>query len=366
MAKKKKVGKVDEADEAEADGLPEDGDEGDEAQEGPARAGGAKGAAGRFPFMANRATGYLISLCFLAVALLSLGTKGFNYGIDFRGGSVYRYRFPDASKATTEEVRKRLTSPEMADRLGPVVVQKVDKSEQVDEVAAANSVEFLIFTGFKEKDAKDDPMPSLEARFQADFGGAVRLQATEIGPTIGETIRVNALKALLLAVLGMLVYIWARFEFRWGVAAVIALVHDVTITLGVFSIFQREVTSDSLAALLTIVGYSLNDTIVVMDRVRENLGSHQLKRRLGFEGVMNLSVNQSLSRTLNTSFTTLIPVVALLLFGGTVIKDFALALLVGVVSGTYSSIWVVAALLVDWYYRDHPGMAEKSRAKATT
>lgn len=346
--------------------------EGDES-DGKAGAGLSRG---KFDFMGSRKSGYILSVLVILVSLGALGTKGLNWGIDFRGGSIYRYRFPDAAKATALAVQKIVETTLPDEMSDSVQIQAIAKSEEVQDDAAAptggaeaaagsdNDVEYLIFTGFSEKDARDDAMPKVEARFKNELGGYTRLSATEVGPTIGGQIKAAALKALLLAVAGMLFYIALRFEFRWGLASVLALVHDCLIVLGVFAIFQREVTSDSLAALLTIIGYSLNDTIVIIDRVRENLGSHQLKRRLGYEGVVNLSVNQSLARTLNTSVTTLFPVVCLLLFGGLAIRDFALALFVGVIAGTYSSIFVVSSVLVDWYYRDHPGLVEKDRAKA--
>jgi preprotein translocase subunit SecF len=313
---------------------------------------------GRFDFMGARNTGYLISAVLILISIASLATMGLNWGIDFRGGSVYRYRFSDPAKATLPAILSRADSKNLEERLGHVRVQAIDS--QLD-----GTVEYLIFTGFVEGEAKDDPIPDLEARF-VELGGAVQLSANEVGPTIGQSIKSNAAKALLLAVAGMLLYIAARFETRWGVAAVVALVHDVLIVTGVFCVLQREITSDSLAALLTIIGYSLNDTIVIIDRVRENMGVHAIKRKLGYGGVFNLSINQSLSRTLNTSVTTLFPVVALLLFGGVVIRDFALALFVGVIAGTYSSIFVVSSMLVDWYYRDHPGIREKDEAKVAS
>lgn len=312
---------------------------------------------GRFDFMGARTNGYMISAVLILIAIGSLMTQGLNWGIDFRGGSVYRYRFADPSKATMPEIQSRASTKEMKDKLGHVRVQAIESKE-------VGSVEYLIFTGFTERDAKDDPIPALEARF-VELGGAVQLSANEVGPTIGQTIKANAAKALLLAVAGMLLYITVRFETRWGVAAVVALIHDVLIVVGIFSLLQREITSDSLAALLTIIGYSLNDTIVIIDRVRENMGVHAIKRKLGYAGVFNMSINQSLSRTLNTSVTTMFPVMALLFFGGLVIRDFALALFVGVLAGTYSSIFVVSSMLVDWYYRDHPGLREKDEAKAS-
>ncbi len=310
---------------------------------------------GRYDFLGSRTSGYMFSALLLLIAIGSLCVNGLNWGIDFEGGSVYRYRFADPQQATFQKVEELSSSKEMKALFKSVRVQTIDSGDN----AVDGTVEYLLFTGFTERDAKDDPIPLLEARFDT-IGGASQLSANEVGPTIGKTIKANAAKALLLAVLGMLAYIAMRFESRWGVAAVIALVHDCVIVIGVFSLTQREITSDSLAALLTIIGYSLNDTIVIIDRVRENLGVHAIRKKLGYEGVFNLSINQSLSRTINTSVTTMFPVVSLLLFGGFVIRDFALALFLGVLAGAYSSIWVVSSVLVDWYHRDHPGAAERA------
>lgn len=323
------------------------------------RGGKAEISRGKIDFLGMRKTGYLFSAIVLLIAVGSLFVNGLNLGIDFRGGSVYRYRFLEGSKATPEAIGDLLSTEDIQGYFGKVTIQTVDSDGESPE----GSRDFLLFTQFKEHAASEDPVAlKLEPRLK-ELGAIEQLAANEVGPTIGQTIQSNALKALLIAVGAMLLYVAFRFEFRWGVAGIVALVHDVTIVVGVFSIFRFQVTSDSLAALLTIIGYSLNDTIVIIDRVRENLEVQKIRKKLSFEGIFNLSINQSLSRTINTSLTTLIPVVCLLLLGGQVIRDFAVALLVGVIAGTYSSIFVVSALLVDWYYKDHPGKARSDRNK---
>lgn len=340
--------------------------DGDEAQT-PAPTGGTEGTVYvpggfNFDFTGTRRTGYLVSALIILVSLASVLTRGFNWGIEFTGGRVYRYRFHDKARATIDEVRTRLISDEMEKLLGKVVIQQVKTTDQAAGVGA-DGVEFLIFTRqYEERDAKDDPVPKMEARF-ADLGGATKLSALEVGATIGETITTNAVKAVLLGMLLVLGYMAIQFDFRWGLAAIIALIHDIIVTLGIFSIFQRELTSDTLAAILTIIGYSVNDTIVVMDRVRENMGVPSLRRKFGYEGIFNLSINQTMTRTLNTFLLTLVPSVTFLAVGGPVIWDFALAMAVGLISGAYSTVWIVSAVLVDWHYHEHPGLAA-DRAKA--
>jgi preprotein translocase subunit SecF len=260
---------------------------------------------GKFDFLGARSKGYGLSAVLILVCIASLMTRGLNWGIDFRGGSIYRYQFHDVQRATPDTLRQILTSDYWRPVLGDVQIQRVDDSEQIQATssgsgggeivpesagtgggdASAETVEFLISMGFKERDAKDDPIPKLEEDLENKVGSVTRLHGQEIGPTIGDAIKRHALQALLIAVAGMLFYITLRFETRWGVAAVVALVHDCLLVIGVFSVLQLEVNSDSLAALLTIIGYSLNDTIVIMDRVRENLRIHSLKRKIGYEGV---------------------------------------------------------------------------------
>jgi len=182
------------------------------------------------------------------------------------------------------------------------------------------------------------------------FGGETfEIRRTEmVGPKVGKDLRSKGLQAIIAALIGILIYISVRFKLRFAVGAVVALAHDVLITIGVFSLTNKEFSLPVLAALLTIVGYSLNDTIVVYDRIRENTG--RMRREL-FEKTVNISINETLSRTILTSCTTLIVVIVLFLMGGGVIHDFAFALLVGIVVGTYSSIFVASPLVVVWEKR---------------
>ena len=180
-----------------------------------------------------------------------------------------------------------------------------------------------------------------------------------VGPQVGDELTEDGGMAMLYALIGILIYVGLRFEYRFALGAVIALVHDVLITIGVFSLFQVEFDLPVLAAVLAVIGYSLNDTIVVSDRIRENF--RKLRKAAPVETI-NISLTETLGRTLVTSLTTMLVLVALALFGGEMINAFAIALLVGVFIGTYSSIFVVSPIVVHWYYRSHPGVARKEEA----
>jgi len=174
----------------------------------------------------------------------------------------------------------------------------------------------------------------------------IDIRRTEtVGPKIGAELKTSAFWAIIYSLLGIVVYITWRFQFRFAIAAIIALIHDVVFTLGFFSLMGMEISLAVIAAILTIVGYSLNDTIVVFDRIRENLHT---KRRENYGGLVNVSINETLSRTIITSLTTLLVVLSLVIFGGAVIRDFAVTLLIGVLIGTYSSIFIASPVLVEW------------------
>jgi preprotein translocase SecF subunit len=185
----------------------------------------------------------------------------------------------------------------------------------------------------------------------------IEIRRTEsVGPKIGEELKNRAWAAIVISIFGILIYITWRFEFKFAIGAIVALIHDVLITVGIFSILNKEISLAIIAALLTIVGYSLNDTIVVFDRIRENFS---LRRRESYDRMINISINASLSRTIITSLTTLAVVLFLLFMGGEVIHDFAFALMVGILVGTYSSIYVASPILIEWQNR----MAARKRAK---
>jgi preprotein translocase subunit SecF len=191
---------------------------------------------------------------------------------------------------------------------------------------------------------------TLKAELAKDLPGKnIEIRRTEtVGPKIGKELERKAWAAIVVALFGILAYVAWRFEFKFAVGAVLSLVHDVLVTLGLFSIFNREISLFVVAAFLTIVGYSINDTIVVYDRIRENFG---LRRRESYEGMLNISVNETLSRTIITVITVFIAVMFLLFMGGAFVRDFALAMTIGLVTGTYSSIYVASAIVVEWNNR---------------
>jgi len=269
-----------------------------------------------------------ISLAIIVVGIGSIAAhKGLNYGIDFAGGTLVQLKFKDA--ADISKIRSSLKGID----LGESVIQEYGSPEEV-MIRVEKSSESM-------KNLSDLIKDGLAKEFGGDAFIVERVEV--VGPQVGHDLRAKALLALLYAMIGVLIYITVRFEFRFAVGAIVALVHDVLITVGVFSLLNKEFTLPIIAAVLTIVGYSLNDTIVVFDRIRERFA---LKRKEAYEETINRSINETLSRTLLTSLTTLIVVAILLVLGGEVIHDFAFALTVGVLVGTYSSIFIASPVLV--------------------
>lgn len=265
---------------------------------------------------------------------------GFNLGIDFLGGSLFEVEFE--KEVNVSEVR------EVMNELGysSAILQMVKT-----DLVQTESNRFIIRIKAKElgepisTEEKDQILDLLDERI-----GVVGelLQDRTVDPGFSRVLINNALIAIGISIAGILIYVWIRFEFRFGAAAILALIHDVLVTLGIYAILSREINTSTIAAILTIIGYSLNDTIVVFDRVRENT---PLTGRLGYSRVVNDSVNITLSRSINTSITTLFPVVLLLILGTSALKDFALALTIGIISGTYSSIFFASPILVAWNNR---------------
>jgi len=279
-----------------------------------------------FPFMKYRKVWIGISLVAVLCSYAVLFTKGLNLSVDFTGGLVFQVKF--AQEATVADVRASLSKIGQ----GQATIQKYDNGN------------FLIRLQANAESVREEVTKQLKS----DFEGTEILQIDKVGPIVGGELRRQAVMALALALAGILVYMAFRFRFRFGVAAVIALFHDTSIMLGVYSLTGKEISVTFIAAILTIVGYSLNDTIVVMDRIRENW---KYVRSDGILEVINRSVNDTLTRTINTALTTLLPVISMLLFGGEVISNFAFAFLVGIVVGTYSSIYVAGAIVAEWYLR---------------
>jgi len=284
-------------------------------------------------FLGKKKIALTFSGILVIASLFMIFTRGLNWGIDFKGGTLMHFKFE--KKVDQGIVRK--------------VLSKMNLSQNVQGVKG-HPKEVMIRTEYlydDEKDGltKDDVKNALEKAL--GFKIVEVLKATDIGPIVGKQLRSKAAKALLLAVIGMLIYITWRFEFKFGLGAIIALIHDCTITIGIFVLLNKEIDVTMLAALLTIVGYSLNDTIVISDRVRENLRLLKSKGK-DFQEIFNISINESLTRTINTSLTTFLPVLILFTLGTGTIANFALALMCGVVIGTYSSMYIVAPFTVMW------------------
>jgi len=281
-------------------------------------------------FVGKRKLAVIFSAVLILVGIVSLVVNGGpNYGIDFAGGTLVQVKFTDNTDAAT--IKESLAPVE----LGSLVVQHFGD----------DSNEFLIRV--PESDEGKDLSKMISGALETAYGeGKVDIRRVEmVGPQVGKDLRQKGLLSILYAMLGILVYIAWRFELRYAIGAIIALVHDVMITLGAFSVTGREIDLPIIAAFLAIIGYSLNDTIIVYDRIRENYGKHQKK---GFLTVINRSINETLSRTLLTSGTTLLVVLALFVFGGGVIHNFAFAMLIGILVGTYSSIFVASPILIFW------------------
>ncbi len=278
-------------------------------------------------FMDRRIIAYIISGTLIALSLFSLMIRGLNLGIDFQGGTVFQFTLP--KDADVADIRVLLSQF----GLGNSVIQKSDDGS------------FIV----KSRNLSREEQEAVFDSLKRIFGGLNVVRIESVGPIIGKELREQAFIALTVALLGILIYITLRFKFDFAVVSVLALMHDSLIVLGLYSLLWKEINLPFVAAILTIVGYSLNDTIVVLDRVRENL--RLSSRKFDFKTLINMSVNQTLSRTINTSLTTLLPVLTLYLFGGEVLSNFALALLLGIIVGTYSSIYVAGAILVDWDLR---------------
>jgi len=269
-----------------------------------------------------------ISGSLMLLGLISLVAKrSFNYGVDFKGGVEVKVRFKQ--RPEMEKIRQLLRENGAQDAVP-------------QELGAQNDV-LIQFQGAKEEDASAGRAVIINALNKGFPGQYEILSAVSIGPKVGNDLKRQAVFATLYALGGILIYIAFRFEWIYGAAAVFAVFHDTLVTLGLFSIFNREINLTVIAALLTLVGYSVNDTIVVFDRIRENL---KIRRRDDLETIMNDSINQTLSRTILTSGLTFLTVLALFLFGGEVINHFAFAMVVGIIVGTYSSIAIAAPLVL--------------------
>jgi len=272
-----------------------------------------------------------------ALILIGLGSVavsgGLKFGIDFAGGTLIQLQFKNPPDI--EVIRDGLKTI----GLGESTIQEFGSKRDI-LIRVQRSEEKLEAVGSMVR-------KSLMGKFNVDEISVERVEM--VGPKVGRDLREKALLSILYAIIGIVIYISWRFELQYAIAAIIALIHDVLVTMGAFSIFDKEFTLVIVAAFLTIIGYSLNDTIVVFDRIRENL---RRKGKSSIADMINTSINQTLSRTLLTSGTTLLVVIALFFFGGEIIHDFSFALLVGIFIGTYSSIFIASVFLVYWDSRN--------------
>ncbi len=287
----------------------------------------------RFDFMGKIKAAMIISGIVILIGLGSIVISGgLKYGIDFAGGTLVQLQFK--SPPDIEVIRDGLKTI----GLGESTIQEFGSKKDI-LIRVERSEEKLEAVGAMVK-------RSLSGKFHSDDIIVERVEM--VGPKVGRDLREKALLSILYAIIGIVIYISWRFEFQYAIAAIIALIHDVLVTMGAFSVLDKEFTLVIVAAFLTIIGYSLNDTIVVFDRIRENL---RRKGKRSLSEIINSSINQTLSRTLLTSGTTLLVVLALFFFGGEIIHDFSFALLVGVFVGTYSSIFIASVFLVYWASR---------------
>ena len=315
----------------------------------------------KIDWLANRRIFITVSVVLMLAGLGSAvirqarpgGTEAFNLGVDFKGGTVITAQF--RQRPSAEEVHAALVKVGVRDSIIQPIADKNDQhliklpqlgsgSGQQDQAQVDIGRDKV-----KEALATFGPEAAHDKDLNSDQNAAFKIIGTDaVGPVAGRQLRNQAIAVTLLAMVGILMYIAFRFEWTYGAAAVIAVFHDVLVTVGIFSIFQWEISLTVIAALLTLVGFSVNDTIVVFDRIRENLRLH---RRESLYNITNDAINQTLSRTVITSGLVFLSVLAMVLFGGEVLWGFSIALLIGIVFGTYSSIAIASPIMVWWQKR---------------
>jgi preprotein translocase SecF subunit len=268
----------------------------------------------------------LISIFLICCSLLLLIFKGLNFGIDFKGGTLIELRIKD-NQTKISSLRQIFNNM----NLGEVNIKKF-----------ANDNDFLI--KFEKKDNSQNTIELIKKDLSKSIGDSFDFRRVEnVGPKVSSELLRSGIIAIALSLTIMLFYIWIRFEWQFSLGAILALFHDVIVTLGIFSLFGLEINLSIVAAVLTIVGYSMNDTVVIFDRVRENLRKYS---DIKIFELTNISINETLSRTIITSVTTLLALFSIYLFGGEILKGFSLAMILGVIFGTYSSIYIANSVLV--------------------
>ena len=268
----------------------------------------------------------ILSLILIFLSLFIILFKGLNLGVDFKGGTLIEIR-TDNSNIKISEIRQSFLKM----NLGDVTVKKFGKANDYlvkIEMTESNNENFI---------------KSINEKLSSDLGSNINFRRVEnVGPKVSKELLKAGLLAISLSLIAMLFYIWIRFEWQFSLGAIIALMHDVIITVGIFSFLSYEVNLSIVAAVLTIVGYSMNDTVVIFDRIRENLKKYS---KIPISEISNTSTNQTLSRTLITSVTTLLALFSIYIFGGAILKGFSFAMIIGVIIGTYSSIFVATPIL---------------------
>ena len=268
----------------------------------------------------------ILSFILICLSIVVLLIKGLNLGVDFKGGTLIEVRTENVN-IEIADIRQSLLKME----LGDVTVKKFGKKNDYlvkIEMTNTNDTSFI---------------KSINDQLSSDLGSIVNFRRVEnVGPKVSNELLKAGLLAITLSLAAMLIYIWIRFEWQFSLGAIIAIIHDVIITVGIFSFLSYEVNLSIVAAVLTIVGYSMNDTVVIFDRVRENLKKYS---KISISEISNISTNETLSRTLITSVTTLLALFSIYIFGGAILKGFSFAMIIGVIVGTYSSIFVATPIL---------------------
>jgi preprotein translocase SecF subunit len=277
-------------------------------------------------FLSIKKFAFLFSILIISGTFLSLFFNNLNYGIDFKGGILLEVRAKNYEKSNINELRNKVLTL----KAGEISIQKFGKEG-----------DYLIRIQKQEGDQKQQIAMIEKVKLLIDNDYSIR-RSEFVGPTVGDELKIAGIYAVSLSLLAIMVYIWFRFEWQFSIAAIIALIHDVISTVGLFSFLQLEFNLATIAAILTTAGYSINDTVVIFDRVRENLRRYKSKDHYY---IYNKSINETLSRTVITSVTTLIALFIIFFFGGAVLSDFALAMIWGVLIGTFSSIFVAVSIL---------------------
>ena len=268
----------------------------------------------------------ILSLILITLSISFLLFKGLNLGVDFKGGTLIEIR-TENSNINIAEIRQSFLNM----NLGDVTVKKFGQKN-----------DYLVKIEMKETD-NENFIKSINDKLSSDLGSQINFRRVEnVGPKVSNELLRDGLLAISLSLAAMLFYIWIRFEWQFSLGAILALVHDVIVTLGIFSLLTYEINLSIVAAVLTIVGYSMNDTVVIFDRIRENLKKYT---KISTSDICDTSINETLSRTLITSLTTLLALVSIYIFGGAILKGFSFAMIVGVIIGTYSSIFVATPIL---------------------